>query len=155
MNNFFLKHKNGILLLLMIICTACNKADKVKFINTSLPEEYDIYYSKDSIKVIFNNLNTLQTDTAIYVKSENNFFEENNGNKKLFFSVNKDTVYSENDGSFFYKTEIKKNNDSSFKTSTILINDLGKESVLSTFYYNKHYKILRIEKPDAVVFIPE
>ncbi|MDN3606368.1 hypothetical protein [Kaistella yonginensis] len=151
-----MKLRKYILYVLFAILMSCSKKDNVKF-TSNFPEEYEVNYSKDTIKIVFKHLKSKTIDTLIYAKMGNDFFEVDKKNsKKLFFSTSKDTLYSINDGSFLYKTKIKKNKDLSFKTSTILVNDLGKEVILSSFYYDKDYRILKIEKQQAtIIFLPQ
>ncbi len=140
---------------ILILFISCNKNNKVKFAS-SFPEEYEVDYSKDTIRIVFKHLKSKITDTLVCAKLGNDFFEvDKSNNKNLFLSTNKDTLYSVNDDGSSYKTEIKKVNDSSFKTSTILVNDLGSEVLLSSIYYDKNYKILKIEKQGTVIFLPQ
>lgn len=149
-----MKLRMYILFILFATFVSCSKKDNVKF-TSNVPEEYEINYSKDTMKIVFKYLKSNTIDTLVYAKIANDFFEIDKNRKNLFFSTSKDTLFSINDGSFLYKTEIKKNKDLSFKTSTILVNDLGKEVLLSSFYYDKNYRILKIEKQATAIFLPQ
>ena len=113
-------------------------------------ERYEIEYNKDTIKVFSIQLSN-HIETEKYININNEFYDVKN--KKLFLSINRDTLYTEILDGFLYKTEIK-NNNNSFKTSTYLIDNHGKESLLTTFYYDKNYRIEKIEKTDLISFTP-
>ncbi|MCT4174839.1 hypothetical protein HZP56_17905 [Elizabethkingia anophelis] len=114
-------------------------------------ERYEIEYNKDTIKVFSIQLSN-HIETQKYININNEFYDVKN--KKLFLSINRDTLYTEILDGFLYKTEIKNNNNNSFKTSTYLIDNHGKESLLTTFYYDKNYRIEKIEKTDLISFTP-
>lgn len=135
---------------LLFLFISCSKKNKIK-LTGKVVERYEIEYNKDTIKVFSIQLSN-HIETEKYININNEFYDVKN--KKLFLSINRDTLYTEILDGFLYKTEIKNNNNNSFKTSTYLIDNHGKESLLTTFYYDKNYRIEKIEKTDLISFTP-
>ncbi|PUB24726.1 hypothetical protein C8J95_1204 [Elizabethkingia sp. YR214] len=135
---------------LLFLFISCNKENKIE-LTGKVVGKYEIEYHKDTIKVFSIQLSN-HIETEKYININNEFYDVKN--KKLFLSINRDTLYTEILDGFLYKTEIKKNNNNSFKTSTFLIDNHGKESLLTTFYYDKNYRIAKIEKTDLISFTP-
>ncbi|MEC5395949.1 hypothetical protein [Bergeyella sp. RCAD1439] len=152
--NKFAKLIGYISFIVMILFSCNKKEDRIKLMGR-FNEEYEVDYRKDTIRIIFKNLESNFEDSLVCVKKLNDFYEIDNNDKRVFFSVNKDTVYSINDKGFTYKTEIKKVDKTVFKTSTILTNDMQEEVLLSSIFYDENYRIIKIEKQGLFTFYPQ
>lgn len=119
-------------------------------LKADMPKEYSIYYKKDTI--ILHNEDSPSPEK--FVKLNNEYYLIENGKKKLFFSTISDTIYTDEQDGDIYKVEINKLEESIFQTSYYLINHLDQKIILSAFYYDVNYKLLKIQKGGTIDYIP-
>ena len=149
----FIQNRRNLLKLLstvvfLIILVTC-KDDKV-ILTADVPKDYTVRYKKDTI--ILHNEDNPEMEKFIKINNEYYLFE--NGKKKLFFSTITDSIYTDEQDGDVYKVEINKLDNSTFKTSYYLINHLDQKIILSSFFYDVNYKLLKIQKGGTIDYKP-
>jgi hypothetical protein len=146
-----LNNKYLIILLISLIFTiSCNNnRNNFLYSDSNNSDYYDIKYHVNKIIIFKHSVfeNNKHIDTCTLYKKKDQFYQFNKGATNdgyfLIMSVKKDTIikYKNMGTDFLYKiSKIDKNN---FKAESIALN---KSKFRSIYYYNKNYRIYKIEE---------
>ncbi|MDX6187727.1 hypothetical protein SGQ83_00045 [Flavobacterium sp. Fl-318] len=147
------------ILVVILLFMNCKKANKKKDVLKTLignskeySLKYEIFYDHDKIKFClissFNNKNEVSCETLI--KKNDGYYSKNTYSKglsnskdyNLILSISKDTTYSFRSAGNVNSHEIKKINDTVFKSTNKII---GISNYEENIFFDKSYKILKIE----------
>lgn len=138
---------------LFLSTISCSKDEIV--LKAEISDAYSILYKKDTIFISLKSNQNKLSDSDTLVKLNDNYYFIEDGEKKLFFSTLSDTIYFDESEGDKYKVEITKlKNSKSFQTSYYLINHLDVQVILSTFYYDKNYRINKIQRGGTINYVP-
>ena len=139
-------NKICIIVIVLFLLTSCIFSRKTRM-NAHVNRYFDIISLKDTISIKITDKGQEINDKYYFHDGE--YF--NVKDSQLFLSTKRETEFNFLIGFYEYKIKIEKYGEN-FKTMIFLISPELGTIFLSAFYYDKNYKIYRIEKSQMVEF---
>ena len=139
-------NKICIIVIVLFLLTSCIFSRKTRM-HAHVNRYFDIISLKDTISIKITD-NGQEINDKYYLHDGEYF---NVKDSQLFLSTKRETEFNFLIGFYEYKIKIEKYGEN-FKTMIFLISPELGTIFLSAFYYDKNYKIYRIEKSQMVEF---
>ncbi|MFZ4455127.1 MAG: hypothetical protein ACOYOT_02800 [Bacteroidales bacterium] len=121
---------------------------------SNITEEYNLTYFGDSIEMKRTDCENHEVEISKFIKKDLGYYFISKYDTTLCLTILKDTMIVNYFDDEKYMTKIEKINSNLYKSSNYFIDNKRNNHFLTSFYYDKNYKIVRYEKAWTVSFIP-